>query len=83
MTILSHKNGTKIYITWSLSIDPKLTYFKAYLHGTITIKTKPRMTILGHGNGTKIHIKWSMSIDPKLTYFEAYFARNIDDENDT
>ena len=42
-------------------VDPKLTYFTTYGHGTEKMKTRPSMTILGHGNGTKIYKKWPLS----------------------
>ena len=36
-------------------VDPKLTYFTAYGHGTKAVKTRPSMKTLGHGNGTKVY----------------------------
>ena len=47
--------GTVLKSTNHVPVDQKLTYFTAYLHGTLALKSRSSMKTLGHGNGSKIY----------------------------
>ena len=62
-------------------VDPKFTYFIAYLHETLAVKSRRSMKTLGHGNGTKIHKTWPLST--KIDVFHCIRAWHQGGENKT